>query len=42
MTDPAHILFPSDAPASSRPPDWFRAEQNAATARLMGSQKPGH
>ncbi|WP_425906813.1 hypothetical protein [Nitrobacter sp. TKz-YC02] len=40
MTDPAHILFPSDAPASSQPPEYFKVQQNAATARLMGGQKP--
>lgn len=40
MTDPAHLLFPSDAPAPSQPPEYFKVQQNAATARLMGSQKP--
>lgn len=40
MTDPAHILFPGDAPAPSQPPEYFKVQQNAATARLMGSQNP--
>jgi hypothetical protein len=40
MTDPAHILFPGDARAPSQPPEYFKVEQNAATARLMGSPKP--
>lgn len=40
MSDPAYVLFPSDAPAGSAPPEWFKAEQAAATARLMGAHKP--
>lgn len=40
MTDAAHILFPGDAPARSQPPEYFQVQQNAATARLMGGQKP--
>lgn len=38
--DPAHVLFPSDAPAGSAPPEWFKADQAAATARLMGKGQP--
>ena len=34
--DPAHILFPSDAPKPTQAPEWFKAEQAAATTRLMG------
>lgn len=40
MSDPAHVLFPNDAPAGSAPPEWFKADQAAATARLMGAHKP--
>lgn len=32
--DPAHILFPADAP--SKPPEWFSAQRNAAEQRLSG------
>ncbi|MBI1203778.1 MAG: hypothetical protein GC182_14850 [Rhodopseudomonas sp.] len=37
--DPAHILFPGDAPRPTEPPQYFKAELAAAEARLMGSQK---
>ncbi|WP_137113639.1 hypothetical protein [Mesorhizobium sp. GR13] len=35
--DPAHVLFPGDAP--KEPPAWFDAQKAGAEARLMGSQK---
>lgn len=34
--DPAHVLFPNDAPAASKPPEWFHAQHAAAEARLSG------
>ena len=34
--DPAHILFPSDAPKSQQAPDWFKAGHAAAEQRLAG------
>ncbi|MCG5237118.1 hypothetical protein [Xanthobacter oligotrophicus] len=34
--DPAHLLFPSDAPAGAEPPEWWQAERSAAEAYLMG------
>lgn len=37
--DPAHVLFPDDAPVPTEAPEWFKAEQAAATMRLMGSGK---
>ncbi|MCA6110472.1 hypothetical protein [Bradyrhizobium cenepequi] len=41
MSDPAHILFPSDAPKSQKAPEWFKAEQSAATACLAGVHDNG-
>jgi hypothetical protein len=42
MTEAAHILFPSDAPAAQeKAPDWYQARNSAAEARLMGGQKRG-
>lgn len=38
----AHVLFPSDAPASSTPPDWWTANQNSAEMRLAGRHSPKH
>jgi len=40
MSDPAHVLFPNDAPASSEPPEYFKVQHDAATARLIGAHKP--
>jgi hypothetical protein len=40
MSDPAHILFPSDLPATSTPPDWFISQQSEAEARLTGRHAP--
>lgn len=37
QADPAHVLFPGDAPTN--PPEWFEAQRAGAEARLMGSQK---
>lgn len=34
--DHAHILFPSDAPKSQQPPDWFVAQRSGAELRLAG------
>lgn len=34
--DAAHVLFPNDAPASSKPPEWFKNERTQAAARLSG------
>jgi len=33
--DPAHVLFPSDAP--TQPPEWFSAHHGAAEQRLVGN-----
>lgn len=38
--DPAHIIFASDVPASSTPPDWWASNQNAAEMRLAGRHSP--
>lgn len=38
-TDAAHILFPSDAPVSSQPPEWFKSSYAAAEQRLMGQHR---
>lgn len=38
-TDAAHILFPNDAPTSSQPPEWFKAQHAAAEQRLMGQHR---
>jgi hypothetical protein len=37
--DPAHVLFPNDAPkASASPPDWYKVQQAGAEQRLMGER----
>lgn len=39
MTDASHILFPNDAPKPAGVPEYVKAQQAAAEARLLGSQK---
>lgn len=37
--DPAHILFPDDAPKPTEVPEYFKAQTAAAETRLMGGPK---
>jgi len=37
--DPAHVLFPNDAPTPIQQPEWHRQQVSQAEQRLMGRQQ---